>query len=253
MRRSVGFALAGALASAGAPLGLLGVRLRQRPPGRPLSRRAVREELAADRASYAYVGMSTAIAFTVFGWMAGRQADRLAALSETDPLTELANARAFFDRLDKEVARSQRYRDPLALLLVDLDRLKAINDGHGHAAGDDAIRRVARIIRSELRRTDFGARWGGDEFAVVAPNTSRAAALALAGRIRAVIEDQEAPWPMSVSIGVATMEPAAQDEAGDLFMLMRAADAALYEAKRRGRNAVVMADPRSPARRSPPA
>jgi diguanylate cyclase (GGDEF)-like protein len=187
--------------------------------------------------------MSTAVAFTLFGYILGRQADWLAELSETDPLTGLSNARGFFDRLGAELARSRRYREPLALLSVDLDGLKSINDRYGHRAGDVAIRSVAEVIRSELRESDLGARWGGDEFAVLAPSTSRVAALALAERIRGLIPQRSTRWPLSVSVGVATVDPNTDGEDIDSATLMRAADAAMYEAKRSGRDRVVAASP----------
>ena len=79
-------------------------------------------------------------------------------------------------RLDAEIKRSRRYREPLSLLFLDVDGLKNINDRHGHRAGSEALREVAGVIRAELRETDTGARWGGDEFTVIAPNTSKDAA-----------------------------------------------------------------------------
>jgi len=240
--RRIAYALAGGLLSAGAPVGLLGVRLARSQPGlrsKPF-RRALRE-LADDRASYMYVGTSTAVAFALFGYILGRQADRLAMLSETDVLTGLANARGLFERLEAELARSRRYHEPLALLLVDLDGLKRINDRHGHHAGDEAIRSLAAVIRFQLRESDVGARWGGDEFAVLAPNTSEHDAVALAERIRSSISEQNAGSPLSGSVGVAAITPAEDGEFVDSAALMRAADAALYEAKRRGRNRVVVA------------
>jgi diguanylate cyclase (GGDEF)-like protein len=143
------------------------------------------------------------------------------------------NARGLFDRLETELARSRRYHEPLALLSVDLDGLKAINDRYGHRAGDDAIRSVADVIRSELRESDLGARWGGDEFAVLAPSTSRVAAVALAERIRVLIARRRTRWPLSVSVGVATVDPKTDAEGSfESATLMRAADAAMYEAKR---------------------
>ena len=196
-------------------------------------------EVADDLPDYLYVGTSTAIVFALFGFILGHQADQLADLSETDPLTGLSNARGLHDRLDAELARLRRYRTPLSLLLVDLDGLKTINDRHGHRAGDEAICRVADVIRSQLRDSDLGARWGGDEFAVLAPSTSRAAALALGERIRIQILERGAPRQLSGSVGVATVDPTTDDGALNPAMLMRAADAALYEAKRRGRNRVV--------------
>jgi diguanylate cyclase (GGDEF)-like protein len=205
------------------------------------SLRGATGELAADRPDYIYVGVSTAVTFTLFGYILGRQTDQLAELSETDPLTGLFNARGLFDRLDAELARSRRYREPLALLSVDLDGLKSINDRYGHRAGDDAIRSVADVIRSELRHSDVGARWGGDEFAVLAPSTSRVAALALAERIRVLIPQWSTRWPLSVSVGVATLDPDTDGEGFDSATLMRAADAAMYEAKHSGRDRVVVA------------
>ncbi|MEX1127738.1 MAG: GGDEF domain-containing protein [Vicinamibacterales bacterium] len=226
----------------GAPLGLLKIRLaRHSRRAGSLSLNGAIRELTADPAEFIYVGTSTAVAFTLFGYALGRQADRLARLSETDALTGLCNARGLFDRLDAELARSYRHREPLALLLVDLDGLKRINDRHGHHAGDQAIRALGDVIRTELRETDVGARWGGDEFAVLAPNTSKGAALALADRIRASIPQQSADWLLSASVGVATIDPNVDDEPTDSATLMRAADVAMYEAKRHGRNKVASA------------
>jgi len=179
----------------------------------------------------------------LFGYVLGCRADRLAELSETDPLTGLANARRLFDRLEMEIARSRRYRQPLALLLVDLDGLKRVNDRFGHQTGNDAIRRLADVIRSQLRTTDLAARWGGDEFAVLAPSTSEDAAIALAERIRALIPQQCAQWQLSGSVGVAAFDPRTHGDV-DPAALMRAADVALYEAKRTGRNKVVLAPAR---------
>jgi diguanylate cyclase (GGDEF)-like protein len=154
----------------------------------------------------------------------------------------LRNARGWRERLDEEVARSRRYRHPLAVLLLDIDRLKQINDRFGHVAGDAAMRLVGRVIRHELRTTDVGARWGGDEFAVVAPNTVTGAAWAMAERIRAAIVKAATKWPLTASIGITTLDG---DAGSDVTVetLMRSADAALYEAKRRGRNRVAMARP----------
>lgn len=244
MRRRFAYACTGGLLSAGAPVGWLAVRLARhgRRSGSTSLRGAIRE-VVGHPPDYIYVGTSTVVAFTLFGYILGRQADRLAELSETDPLTGLSNARGLFDRLDAELARSRRYREPLALLSVDLDGLKSINDRYGHRAGDDAIRSLADVIRSELRESDVGARWGGDEFAVLAPSTSKVAALALAERIRALIPERSTRWPLSASVGVATLDPKADGEVVDSATLMRAADAAMYEAKRSGRNRVVIASP----------
>ena len=237
MVRRASYAVLGGLLSMGAPIGLLAIRFLQHRTS-SWSLRRVMSEVAADPAGYAYVGVSTAIAFTLFGFRLGCQADELTELSKTDALTSLHNARGLSERLQEEVARFSRYREPLALLFVDLDGLKRVNDRYGHRAGDTALRRVADAIRAELRATDTGARWGGDEFAILAPNTSESAALALAERIRSLIARQDVPSRLTASIGVVTTDAARADGRNDPATLMHIADAALYDAKHRGGNTV---------------
>jgi diguanylate cyclase (GGDEF)-like protein len=179
------------------------------------------------------------IIFTTFGYILGRQADALAELSQTDPLTRLLNARGFAARLQGEIQRSRRYREPLSLLFLDLDGLKDINDKHGHRAGSQALREVAAVISAELRETDTGARWGGDEFTVIAPNTNKDAATVLAERIRSGIASHVGDWRLTASIGIATLDWEETEMVPDAQALLRDADAAMYEAKRRGKNKVV--------------
>jgi diguanylate cyclase (GGDEF)-like protein len=241
MQRRFTYALTAGFLSSGAPAGLLGVRLRNRPDD-SVSLGQVKTELAVDRAAYVYVGGATAIIFALFGYILGRQADQLAALSETDQLTGLLNARGFSSRFGAEIKRSKRYREPLTLLFLDLDGLKTINDRNGHRAGSAALRQVGSVIRSALRESDVAARWGGDEFTILAPNTGRDAAFVLAERVRCQIADQAASWPLTASIGVATHEADEDGMPADSAALMRAADTAMYEAKRRGKNTVVAAD-----------
>jgi diguanylate cyclase (GGDEF)-like protein len=244
MNRRFAFALTAGVLSTGGPTGLLGMRL-ARNHGRSL--RETHGETDAERAAYFYVGGATAIVFATFGYLLGRQADKLALLSETDSLTGLLNARGFAARLRHEIKRSRRYQEPLALLFIDLDGLKQVNDRHGHRAGSDAIRQVGTIIRAELRDSDVGARWGGDEFTVVVPNTSSTAAESLANRIRSRVEAHADPWPMTVSIGVASFSANGEDAPAESARLLRAADAAMYAAKRRGKNTVVVSPERSVA------
>jgi two-component system cell cycle response regulator len=177
--------------------------------------------------------------FAACGYILGRQADALAELSETDPLTRLLNARGFAARLHAELQRSRRYREPLSLLFLDLDGLKSINDKHGHRAGSQALREVAAVIRTELRGTDTGARWGGDEFTVIAPNTHKEAATSFAERIRTGIAEHGGACPVTASIGIATLDWKETQMVPDAQTLLRDADAAMYEAKRRGKNTVV--------------
>lgn len=233
------YAALGALLSVGAPVGLLLIRLssyRSESPAR------IGAELATDVLTYAYISLSTATVFTLFGYVLGRQADRLAQLSITDALTGLHNARALQERLGREVARSARYRQPLSLLLLDLDGLKVINDRLGHDAGNRALRHVAVVIQSQLRLSDFGARWGGDEFALLAPNTGALEAAALAERVRSLVANDPAGRfvpPVTISIGIATFDPD-QDIQVDPIVMMHAADSALYQAKQMGRNLFVI-------------
>jgi diguanylate cyclase (GGDEF)-like protein len=228
------YALAGAVLSIGAPLGLLLLRLLHSPQ---VSLAGMGEEIVRDTATYAYVTVSTLVVFTLFGLALGRQADRLSDLSKRDPLTGLLNARVFRERLEQEVERVARYGWPLSLLIIDLDGLKQINDERGHRSGDEALMGVGAAIRRAARVTDLAARWGGDEFAVLAPNTSTDAAVPLGERIRAVVaETSRLTIPFTVSIGAATLDPCAGKGTAD--SLWERADSALYEAKRRGRNCI---------------
>ena len=237
--RRLSYAAVGALLSVGAPIGLLLLRLNRQ--GR-ISLARIRAEVAGDIPTYGYISTSTGLVFSLFGGMLGRQADRLAGLATTDALTGLQNARALQEGLQREVARAVRYRQPLSLLLVDLDGLKVINDLLGHHAGDRALCHVAEAIRVQLRASDIGVRWGGDEFALLAPNTRRSAAAVLAQRVQSLVGDapvSSAVPPMAVSIGIATFDPDGAVQV-DASSLMSAADAALYHAKRSGRDRIVI-------------
>jgi len=234
--RKLVYTMAAMALSLGAPLGLL---LVEAVRARELSLAWVGAELSAEPWTYAYVTVSTLLALSLFGLALGRQADHLIELSRTDGLTGLRNVRSFRDRLQEELARFARYRQPLSLLLLDLDGLKAINDTRGHRAGDAALVQLGAEIHAEARATDTCARWGGDEFAVLAPSTTEAAAAALAERIRARVAAQAGVPGLAVSIGVATLASPAAVSTADA--LVRTADRALYEAKRLGGNRVVRA------------
>jgi diguanylate cyclase (GGDEF)-like protein len=171
------------------------------------------------------------------------QKEHFRALAQTDGLTGLPNFRSFHARLEEEVARADRYAHPLSCAMVDLDGLKEINDRLGHAAGNRAILGLADAVREELRDTDFAARYGGDEFVVLLPQTTAAAAGLFAERLRRRLLEvsQAAGLPVRASIGVAALSPdevGANDAAEDL---LRRADEALYKAKRSGRDRVEVA------------
>lgn len=159
--------------------------------------------------------------------------------ARTDALTGLLNRRAFDESSAREVARCQRERRPLALLLVDLDHFKELNDRHGHPAGDSALRRVASLLGSQTRESDVLARFGGEEFALLLPACAEADAISRAQQLRRLVEEVFQDWvrPLTVSVGVAVF-PA---HASDLPHLIALADLALYRAKHSGRNAVEVA------------
>lgn len=173
-----------------------------------------------------------------------RSQTALRELAQTDPLTGLANLRAFRARLDDELKRARRYGTPLTAVMADMDNLKPINDDLGHAAGDRAIAAVAAVIRAELRETDFGARYGGDEFVILLPHTTADEGRVLAERICArlrqtALEIAGRPVPLGASFGVACLPEDAAEMAADA--LVAAADSALYRAKRAGRGRVAVA------------
>jgi two-component system, cell cycle response regulator len=199
-------------------------------------------EFAANRLIYLYVFAATAVVFLALGYVLGRRIDELRRLAATDPLTELANRRAFQARLQSEWHRARRYSSTLSLLLIDIDGLKKINDEQGHAAGDLVLRTAAHAIRAAMRVSDFGARWGGDEFVILAPNTFRRSAQQLAQRLMAHVSEQARArdTPVTVSVGVAASEPRS-DPFATAEQLLTTADWALQQAKTEGRNRVNVA------------
>lgn len=164
---------------------------------------------------------------------------RLEDLASTDPLTGLPNRLRFFAVAEAEVRRSRRSGKPLAVLMVDLDHFKAVNDRYGHDVGDATLRSFARVARATVRDQDTIARLGGEEFACLLPETDRAGALVLAERLRRAVEGATAVEKLDVrltiSIGVSALDPG---EAG-LDAALKRADVALYAAKRAGRNRIV--------------
>ena len=159
--------------------------------------------------------------------------------AELDPLTGLANHGQFWVLLEREVAHAARYGRALSVVMLDLDGFKRWNDRHGHVAGDGALVCAARVIAGGTRVSDTAGRYGGDEFALVLPETPRAGAIAVAEKVRAAIE-AECPEgdPFTLSGGVAC----APEDGRTAAELVRVADARLYAAKAAGGNRVVAAD-----------
>jgi diguanylate cyclase (GGDEF)-like protein len=159
-------------------------------------------------------------------------------LTISDPLTGVYNKRYFLEYLERELARSIRYQRPLALILLDLDRFKAINDQLGHLAGDDTLREVAARLKDKTRQEELLARYGGEEFAVVLPETNLEGAVLIGERLRRLVGEQPFCFGgqkhhVTVSLGVAVMDGTVPLSVEDLI---READARLYEAKAAGRN-----------------
>lgn len=161
---------------------------------------------------------------------------RFLSEASTDALTGLPNRRQLDDQLDRDIARAHRDREPLSVLLVDIDRFKAVNDVHGHQAGDRALREFAYRLSDTVRAGDVAGRWGGEEFLVIAPNTGQDGALELAERCRTAITNVPVAivGKVTASFGVATL-----GEGEEARSLVRRADTALYRAKDGGRDAVV--------------
>jgi two-component system cell cycle response regulator len=189
----------------------------------------VDELLARIRAGVRIVGLQKALVDTN---------RRLEELSLTDGLTRVGNRRAFDDKLDGAFEHARRYERPLSLVLVDIDHFKVINDTHGHDAGDIVLRRVADVIADISRHSDFVARIGGEEFAVVLPETPLFESMQFGEKLRCSIAVAAmATGPVTISIGIANMPHSRVTTSLELF---RAADQALYRAKANGRNRVEM-------------
>ncbi|MBJ7332639.1 MAG: diguanylate cyclase [Solirubrobacteraceae bacterium] len=166
--------------------------------------------------------------------------ERLSSDAATDPLTGLANHRAFQERLRQEIARRDRYGRDIAVALVDVDHFKAVNDTGGHATGDAVLRTVAEHLHEHLRGEDLLARVGGDEFAVLLPESDAASAAIALERGRRAIERASASdgAPVTISVGICDTV-----QADDAVALLRFADGALYWSKEHGRNRVSIYDP----------
>lgn len=167
----------------------------------------------------------------------GRVLHRLGQQAQTDELTHTLNRRGLLQHLEAVHARAQAGQEGYALLMVDVDHFKAINDQHGHAEGDRVLQAVAASLRGALRADDRVGRWGGEEFCVLLPRTSLRDARALAERVGQRVAEAGHPVRVTVSIGVS--EYAAGD--AELQSVIRRADGALYDAKAGGRNRVVAA------------
>ncbi len=168
---------------------------------------------------------------------------KIQELTVTDDLTKLYNSRHLFRFLDYEVERARRYKSDIAMIFLDLDKFKDVNDTHGHLNGSKLLTEVAKLIAGGLRKVDIACRYGGDEFVIVMPQTSKKQAYHAAEKLRANIhenvflKDEGLNLRMAASFGVASLP----DDAKDALELIQLADKAMYRAKNKSRNAVEMA------------
>jgi diguanylate cyclase (GGDEF)-like protein len=192
-------------------------------------------------ASVAPIAASLAFVITV----GERLGDRLLHWSLTDPLTGMANRRALFDAMNRELSSSRRHAEPVSLIVIDLDHFKRVNDTAGHEAGDQALAEVGRVIRETARAEDSVGRLGGEEFAVVVPGADLASALRAAERLREALASTPIAAGGRVFNLTASMGVAEWDGKEEPSALMSRADRLLYQAKDSGRDLVVF-EPQEP-------
>jgi len=174
------------------------------------------------------------------------RADFFERLSVTDPLTELFNRRFLERRMEEELSRGRRHDQQLTVMMIDLDNFKIYNDKNGHVAGDKALQKAARIVQSSVRDIDVVTRYGGEEFCILLPNTTKKESLFVADRIRRGIEKESFAGEESLPLGrlTASIGIGSFPEDGDIAdELIKSADKALYQAKDSGRNRVVLSSP----------
>jgi diguanylate cyclase (GGDEF)-like protein len=169
--------------------------------------------------------------------------ERIQHQATTDGLTGLANHKTFYELLEKELWRSRRYGGQISLIMIDIDNLKKINDAHGHRAGDKVIREISKKITACIRHIDTAARYGGDEFAVILPNTALSDAVIVGERMVDVVSNSPITWKreqisLSISVGVGQYDAECSPED-----ITSRSDQALYTAKQAGKNTVRIFEP----------
>jgi diguanylate cyclase (GGDEF)-like protein len=221
----------GLLLSLGAPIGWI---LVQKAAGRePFS-----AELF-DPLLYAYMSIATGVVFSGLGYVIGRREHMITDLALTDGLTGLYNKRYFKSRLVQEFERHQRYQTPMAVIQIDLDFFKLVNDRYGHQAGDEVLKKVSSLILASCRKNETAARVGGEEISIIAYDCIQESAISLAERIRVAVEEMTCQWQnqeikLTASLGIALADSTTQTA----WQIYQHADEALYQAKQSGRNKV---------------
>ena len=195
--------------------------------------RGAPEFIAEDMRVMTLLGAWTAMALENL-----RLAESVERLAVTDDLTQVYNFRFLKAALRREIKRASRFKQDLSIIMIDVDNLKGYNDRHGHLRGSFLLREIARVLAAQVRSWDLVAKYGGDEFTIILPQTGESGAFAAAERLRAAVADQTFPLAakgeITISLGVASF-PSTEDSASGL---LEVADRALYVAKQRGRNRV---------------
>lgn len=222
----------GILLAMGAPLGWIALQY--------LVGRAPFSEAYFDPLLYFYMTVATAVVFSILGYVIGRRESLITDMALTDGLTALYNKRYYKTRLEQEFNRLQRHGTRMAVVQVDLDHFKLVNDTWGHQAGDEVLKNVASVIMANCRRNEIAARVGGEEISIIASDSGLEEAEKLANRLKAALDKTTSSWQgeairVTASFGVAE----AHAKMENAWVVFQQADKALYQAKQNGRDQVV--------------
>lgn len=188
---------------------------------------------------FVIVGAAFGLLYGLFNHRISSLIIKLRLASTTDELTQINNRRFFIDELEKEIVRSERFSHNLSLIILDIDKFKYSNDKYGHVFGDQILKSLAKFLKEAIRKTDFVARYGGDEFVIAKPETEKSLANVLAERLQKnlseySLENQKILVKTTVSIGIASFP----DDAKNITELIHNADTALYDSKEAGGNRI---------------